>query len=141
MRSIIVTIAAILALSACAVDGDDPPATTPETTPTTAPAATEPEQTTAPTTETEDPAPAAGTQTVEIVDFTFAPGDIEVPAGTTVKWVQADDSLHTVDFDDGEKSGDLEKGATYSRTFTEPGTYPYVCFYHPNMTATITVTG
>ncbi|SNR64436.1 Plastocyanin [Haloechinothrix alba] len=87
------------------------------------------------------PAPGGKSETVEIVDFAFATEDIEVAAGTTVTWLQQDDSLHTVDFDDGESSGDLETGESYSRTFDEPGEYPYDCFYHPRMTGTVTVTG
>jgi plastocyanin len=77
---------------------------------------------------------------VDIVDFTFEPNTLEVPTGTTVEWAQQDSSRHTVDFEDGEESGDLEEGDTYRRTFSEAGTYDYVCFFHPRMTATVTVT-
>jgi plastocyanin len=91
------------------------------------------------------PAPAETAQaepgTVEIVDFSFEPETLEVPAGTTVEWVQLDSSRHTVDFADGVRSGDLAEGATYQRTFDDPGDHPYVCFFHPRMTATVVVTG
>lgn len=87
------------------------------------------------------PAPSADAvqRTVDIIDFEFEPGTLTVPVGSTITWVQKDDSLHTVDFTDGTESGDLTQGQTYSRTFTEPGTYDYVCFYHPRMTATVVV--
>jgi plastocyanin len=88
-------------------------------------------------TESDEPEEA----TIEIVDFAFQPETLEVPAGTTVEWVQLDSSRHTVDFEDGERSGDLAEGATYQRTFDEPGEHPYVCFFHPRMTATVVVTG
>jgi plastocyanin len=83
---------------------------------------------------------AAAETVIDIVDFTFEPETLEVANGTTVEWVQQDSSRHTVDFDDGEKSGDLEEGDTYRRTFDEAGTYDYVCFFHPRMTASVTVT-
>lgn len=79
---------------------------------------------------------------VDVVDFAFEPEEISVPVGTTVEWTYTEDgsSRHTVTFDDGEASGDLDPGDTYTRTFDAPGAYPYVCFYHPNMTGTVTVT-
>lgn len=149
MRIAIPLAAAAIALSACGMseqadDGAEqaPSLTTTTTTtpasPTAAPTteqATQAEE----TTEKQD-TPAAGKEKVRIVDFTFEPGNITVPVGTTVVWTQLDQSTHTVDFDDGEKSGDMAKGDTYKRTFDEPGKYPYVCFYHPRMTGTVTVT-
>src|SRR5262245_15179957 len=39
--------------------------------------------------------PAAGDE-VKIDNFTFAPGEITVAKGTTVKWVNRDDIPHTV---------------------------------------------
>jgi plastocyanin len=125
---IALTAAGVLLLGACSPAEDDPGAGGEEAGP--APA----ETTEAGTTEAE---PA----TVEIVDFSFQPETLEVPAGTTVEWVQLDSSRHTVDFEDGERSGDLAEGATYQRTFEEPGEHPYVCFFHPRMTATVVVTG
>ncbi|MGH3516096.1 MAG: cupredoxin domain-containing protein [Haloechinothrix sp.] len=145
MRTFILAAATALALSACAAQDQDEPAPEPDVE-ATQPATDEPGEPTddaadEPTDDGPDaPPPDAGTETVEIVDFEFAPGDIEVPVGTTVEWTQQDSSLHTVDFEDGEESGDLEQGDTYSRTFDEPGEYPYDCFYHPRMTATVTVT-
>ncbi|MPZ00726.1 MAG: amidase [Actinophytocola sp.] len=142
MRIAITLAAAAIALSACGMpdqdsdqgaDGSPQAAPTTETT-TSAPA-------TAQTTEKPRSTPSAGTKQVRIVDFVFEPGDITVPVGTTVVWQQLDDSTHTVDFDDGEKSGDMAKGDTYRHTFDTPGKYPYLCFYHPRMTGTVTVTG
>lgn len=79
-------------------------------------------------------------QVVDVVDFAFEPDDVTVPVGTTVEWTYTDgSSKHTVTFDDGEESGDLESGDTYARTFDEAGAYAYVCFYHPHMTGAVTV--
>lgn len=83
--------------------------------------------------------PVARQVSIEIDAFAFSPDTLTVPSGTAVTWVQRENSLHTVDFTDGIKSGDLRSGDTYSRTFTEKGTYGYVCFYHPRMTGTIIV--
>ncbi|WP_149359532.1 cupredoxin domain-containing protein [Lolliginicoccus suaedae] len=114
---------------------------------TTAPATPSPDapEPVSPTTTTQAPPPAPAQQadpvqrTVDIIGFEFEPGTLTVPVGSTITWVQKDDSLHTVDFTDGTESGDLTQGQSYSRTFTEPGTYDYVCFYHPRMTATVIV--
>jgi plastocyanin len=81
-----------------------------------------------------------GRETIDIVDFAFAPDAVEVPAGTTVTWTQSGASRHTVDFADGEESGDLAPGATFARTFDTAGSFTYVCFFHPSMTGSVTVT-
>ena len=36
-------------------------------------------------------------------------------------------------------SGNIAPGASFSYTFDEAATIPYVCVYHPNMRATLTV--
>lgn len=90
----------------------------------------------------EDAAPPADGQgtAVSVVDFAFEPEEISVSPGTTVEWSYTEgSSRHTVTFDDGEESDELEPGDTYARTFDEPGAYPYVCFFHPRMTGTVTV--
>jgi plastocyanin len=79
---------------------------------------------------------------LEIVDFSFAPGTIEVAAGTTLTWVNAGVAPHTVTSRSGIfDSGIMERGITYTRTFEEPGTYPYFCALHPDMTASVIVPG
>lgn len=90
-----------------------------------------------------DAPPDAATEaaaTVQIVDFAFEPADATVSAGDTVRWAYDDgSSRHTVTFNDDTESGPLEPGDEYSRTFDEAGEYAYVCAFHPNMTATVTV--
>ena len=83
----------------------------------------------------------AGGTSVDIVDNAFEPSDIEVQPGTEVQWENTGNSTHTVTFEDGEDSGNLDSGATYSRTFDESGDYPYVCSIHPGMAGTVSVTG
>lgn len=85
--------------------------------------------------------PAVGVTQVQIVNFAYAPGNIQVKAGTTVTWTNQDTAPHSVTFKNGMKdSGVLQRGQTFSYTFTTPGTYQYYCTVHPYMTATVTVT-
>ena len=77
---------------------------------------------------------------VSISDFAFAPGTLEVSAGTEVTWTNADPTDHTVTaFDGGFGSDSLGDGATFSHTFSEPGTYPYRCAIHPDMEGKVKV--
>src|SRR5579884_471791 len=79
---------------------------------------------------------------VTIANFAFAPGSITVAPGTTVTWTNTDSVAHTVTADDKSwGSGSLSKNATYSFSFTQPGTYTYHCSIHPDMTGTIIVSG
>jgi plastocyanin len=90
-------------------------------------------------------APAASAQddmTVSIQDFFFSPDQMTVAPGTTVTWVNDGQQPHTSTADDGTwDSGTLQPGDDYSFTFDQPGTYTYHCSVHPDMTATITVSG
>jgi len=76
----------------------------------------------------------------------YAPDNLTLVIGVnnTVTWTNNDSAHHTVtstkapagaSFD----SGDMAPGATFSFTFTVPGTYQYDCVYHFWMTGTITV--
>lgn len=79
---------------------------------------------------------------VEIVDFTFTPQVLEIPVGTTVTWTNNDTTQHTATSTAGAwDSGILAQGDTFSFTFTEAGTFDYICSLHPNMTGQIVVTG
>lgn len=68
---------------------------------------------------------------VTIVDNAYQPKQIEVDAGTTVVWTQEGQLPHTVTANDGSfDSGEMGQGDTYSRTFQQPGSYPYYCTFH-----------
>lgn len=63
-----------------------------------------------------------------------------VEVGTTVTATNYDQEAHTWTADDGTwDSGDLAESASFSFTFTEPGTYSFHCRPHPTMTGSITV--
>lgn len=80
---------------------------------------------------------------VRVADFAFSPGTLAVHAGDTVTWVfDQPDAPHNVygisgpaHFDSGAPQG---KG-TYRYTFTEAGTYGYVCQVHPSMHGSVVV--
>jgi predicted lipoprotein with Yx(FWY)xxD motif/plastocyanin len=94
-------------------------------------------------------APAAGagaaaagkTVSVDIKNFSFGRA-LTVPVGTTVVWTNQDDMAHTVTATGGAfDSGNIDKGQTFSFTFTKAGAYDYTCTIHPSMKGTVTVTG
>jgi len=93
--------------------------------------------------------PAASAQdemTVSIQDFFFDPGQLTVAPGTTVTWVNEGEAPHTVTSTDGKEldSATLQPGDTYSFTFKDDDageTYAYQCTIHPQMTASVTVSG
>ena len=92
------------------------------------------------TTSTPLAAPVAADH-VAIQGFAFGPAAITVKPGTTVTWTQQDEDQHTVTANDGSfTSAALITGATYTHTFTAPGTYAYHCSIHPFMHGTVVVT-
>jgi plastocyanin len=71
----------------------------------------------------------------------YSPANYTMIVGSTVTWVNHDDATHTVTENNGLfDSGPLPLGASFSYTFTQPGTYHYSCAYHPWMMGTIVVT-
>lgn len=91
------------------------------------------------------PAASAGAVTLDIKMFRYQPEVVEVSPGTTVVWTNSDDIDHTItsasgtEPDDRFDSGRFGQGESFSRTFTEPGEYHYICSMHPSMTGTIRV--
>ncbi len=89
------------------------------------------------------PSPAAvpsGVQGAEVTidNFKFSPASLTVKAGTTVTWTNKDIATHTAKFSDWE-SDEMFQGSSASRTFSNAGTYSYVCGLHPSMKGTIIV--
>ncbi|MFL5844616.1 MAG: cupredoxin family copper-binding protein [Solirubrobacteraceae bacterium] len=77
---------------------------------------------------------------VDIKNFAFNPADKTVKVGTKITWTNGDSAEHNVVADDGTfKSEDLEQGDTFVYTADKPGTFSYVCTYHSQMKATLTV--
>ena len=85
------------------------------------------------------PSAPAGTS-VRMTGSRFTPPTLTITAGETVRWFNDDNLPHTVTTADRSwDSGNLPPGASYERRFDVPGTYPYLCVYHPGMTGTIEV--
>lgn len=84
--------------------------------------------------------PAASGDAVDIVDFNYKPAKLQVKAGTTVTFTNADSFAHTVTAKDKSfDSGNMAEGATFEHTFAEAGTFEYLCAIHNSMTGTVTV--
>ena len=86
-----------------------------------------------------------GTVVIHEDKFRFGPASITIPVGTTVVWINDEQSEHTVTADDDSfDSGDQPFEASFARTFSEPGTYRYYCRFHGDvggvgMAGTVTV--
>ncbi|MFE3545472.1 cupredoxin family copper-binding protein [Nocardia sp. NPDC059177] len=80
--------------------------------------------------------------TVDVSDMSFSPADATIKVGETVTWEFDDKAPHNVqgigDKAMGINSPIIKKGE-WSYTFTQPGTYRYLCTLHPDMRGTITV--
>ncbi|ODR25614.1 cupredoxin domain-containing protein [Mycolicibacterium porcinum] len=86
------------------------------------------------------PAPIVGTA-VSIDNFAFMPATLTVHRGDTVTWTNHDEEPHTVAAGDGSfRSPGMDANATFSFTFTNPGSYDYICSIHPMMHGTVVVT-
>ena len=84
--------------------------------------------------------PADITQ-VTIRLFKFSPETIEVKTGETVEWANDDLTPHTVTSQGAGdlNSGSIDAGSSWRHTFTQAGTFPYYCTFHPEMKGTIIV--
>jgi plastocyanin len=80
------------------------------------------------------------TMEVKIDNFSFGPGTLTVPVGTTIAWTNRDDIPHTVVSTDGVfKSKVLDTDDKFSYTFSKTGTFSYFCSLHPKMTGKVVV--
>jgi len=129
----LILLAAVLLISGCVQQPQQPTAT-----PTATPVATTQVATTA--------APAQ-TNVITIKNSAFSPPTLTIKAGTTVTWINEDSEPHKVTSDPHPAhtdlpelvSGDLSKGQSYNFTFTKTGTFGYHCHLHPFMKGQIVV--
>jgi plastocyanin len=83
---------------------------------------------------------SADTFRADIEDFTFTPDPIVIDVGDRVTWTNRGDETHTVTADDGSFDGeDVDSDETYSKTFRQPGRFPYRCTRHSGMTGVVDV--
>ncbi|MEQ0559976.1 cupredoxin family copper-binding protein [Amycolatopsis sp. NEAU-NG30] len=86
----------------------------------------------------------ASSKSVEAMGYKFTPASLTISVGDTVTWTNHDTAPHNIVITDGPEkftSPTLQTGQTFSHTFTKAGTYSYYCSIHPDMKATVTVTG
>jgi plastocyanin len=77
---------------------------------------------------------------VPIREYRYAPGRIEIDAGSAVRWVNYDEAIHTATADDGSwNSGAIEQGGFWTAVFDQPGIYTYHCGPHPFMRGVVVV--
>ena len=83
----------------------------------------------------------ATTLNIDIKYPSFLPAELKIKVGDTVVWTNQDSMSHVLgSMGSSEiRSPILNKGMTYSHTFTTAGTFNYFCAVHPNMKAKIIV--
>jgi plastocyanin len=83
---------------------------------------------------------AAASASVTMGDFFFSPASVTVAVGDTVSWRNTGEAPHNATADDGSFSTpDLNKGQSASHTFSQAGTFSYICTIHPQMKGTVRV--
>ncbi|MGI8711855.1 MAG: cupredoxin domain-containing protein [Solirubrobacteraceae bacterium] len=84
--------------------------------------------------------PRSGRVTVAIKSYAYHPAKLVVKAGTKVTFTNHDQTAHTATAGgSGFDSGTIKPGASATVTFGKPGTYSYVCQFHPFMHGTVVV--
>ena len=82
----------------------------------------------------------AADHVVAMESFAFKPQTLQVKRGDTVEWVNKDILDHTATSTQGAfDSKAIHPGGKWRWTAKQAGQYPYICSFHPNMTAVIEV--
>lgn len=83
---------------------------------------------------------AAEPVTVQINHFQFEPQELTVAPGTTVSWVNHDQTIHNIVSTDPKlTSPGLDTDDRYSFVFDHEGDYAYRCALHPQMVGVVHV--
>jgi plastocyanin len=79
--------------------------------------------------------------TITIKNYAFNPQTITVKSGSIVRWENLDPVSHRIIFNDKSVSGSdvLSYSQSFSKKFDQPGSFPYYCSIHPDMTGTVIV--
>lgn len=84
---------------------------------------------------------------VRIIGNSFDPKELQIAAGTTVRWTNYDPYAHTVT--EGQRISPtppewnnpyLPGGGVWERTFGEPGSWDYYCALHTGQSGKVDVT-
>jgi len=77
---------------------------------------------------------------IDIRKFAFSPQEITIPPGTTVRWINDDETPHTIAAENaGFTSPGLDTGDGYEHTFDKEGDVTYFCSVHPFMKGVVHV--
>jgi amicyanin len=86
--------------------------------------------------------PASGA-VVDVAQMAFTPSSVTVGVGETVTWKFDDRGIPHNVVGVGDAKSVLHsapmKDGTYSVSFSQPGTYQYLCTFHPDMRGTVIV--
>lgn len=91
------------------------------------------------------PGTSPGANEILLQNIAFSPASKTVAVGTTVKWINKDNTTHDViSGTPGNpsglfNSGDFGANGEFTFTFSQAGTFPYFCSHHAGMTGTIVV--
>lgn len=87
-----------------------------------------------------EPIAAQGqTHRIDMKSVAFVPAQVSVRVGDTIEWENSDIVAHTATSKDGGFDVNVvphRKGSTVVR---RPGTFSYICRYHPNMKGEVVV--
>jgi plastocyanin len=138
MRRIVLTAAiAALALAPLSACGDDDDDSTGGGDGTTAPAASPGSAAGAPGT-TAGGGGGGAEGAIDITEFAF-PAETRIAAGQPLTVTNDTGAAHTVTADDDSFNEEVEAGASIELVVSEPGSYPYHCNFHANMTGVLVV--
>jgi plastocyanin len=76
---------------------------------------------------------------VEVKGIAFIPPRLTAHVGDTVTWRNGDFVAHTATSKEAGFDVELAPGKEGTTTVTKPGTFAYICRYHPNMQAVLVV--
>lgn len=79
-------------------------------------------------------------ETIDIENFAYSPGNLQVPVGARVTWINRDEAPHSAtDVDGSWDTGLLTKGERATLSFDAAGVFDYYCSVHPDMKARLVV--
>ncbi|WP_336652651.1 MULTISPECIES: cupredoxin domain-containing protein [unclassified Leucobacter] len=76
---------------------------------------------------------------VHIIDNRYVPAEIDIAAGTAVRWVFEGTAEHDVVAADGSFVSELMTEGSYTHVFKKAGDFAYDCSVHPEMTGVVRV--
>lgn len=80
-----------------------------------------------------------GSVTLSADDLQFSPTDLSAAAGDTIEFSNDDDVKHSFTVEEADIDEDADAGESVSVSLgdAEPGSYDFICKYHPDMTGSL----